>query len=210
MVVAAATTETAVPHAISVVAGREPNVDPDLALADANADEFSGIVFVGGYGAASYQYAFDGVYDNPSYQGDPTTKEVVNELINNFVAQDKYVTAICNGVTVLAWARVEGVSPLAGRTVSSWAQFLPSANGGEQQVTRDHIEGNGATQVQSQSIGDPTTATDDVWVDGNIITAENYDSAYAFGTVVANEIIAKAAQHGDPVINDLAIVDLVG
>lgn len=28
-------------------------------------------------------------------------------------------------------------------------------------------------------IGDPTTAADDVYIDGNIVTAENYDSTYA-------------------------------
>ncbi|MEL6109915.1 MAG: DJ-1/PfpI family protein [Planctomycetota bacterium] len=206
VVVAAATAETATPHAISVIAGRDPNVDPDLALAAANAADYSGIVFVGGYGAASYQYAFDGVYDNPVYRGDEVTKAVVNDLINAFVQQDKHVTAICNGVTVLAWARVDGESPIAGLQVSSWAANLPSANGGETQVTREHIESNGATQFQSGSIGDPTTVEDDVFIDGNIITAENYDSAYAFGNVVAEQILAKHAASA----HDQAISELVG
>lgn len=204
VVVAAATTETATPHAISVVPGRDPNVDPDLPLADADAGDYSGIVFVGGYGAASYQYAFDGVYDNPAYRGDVMTKSVVNDLVNAFVEQDKHVTAICNGVTVLAWARVDGESPIAGLQVSSWAANLPSANGGQTQVTREHIEANGATQFQSGSIGDPTTVEDDVYIDGNIITAENYDSAYAFGNVVAEQILAKHAASA----HDQAIAEL--
>ena len=206
VIVAAATTETATPHAISVIPGREPNVDPDLALADADAGDYSGIVFVGGYGAASYQYAFEGVYDNPAYRGDAMTKAVVNDLINAFVEQDKHVTAICNGVTVLAWARVEGESPIAGLQVSSWAANLPSANGGQTQVTREHIEANGAIQFPSGAIGDPTTAVDDVFIDGNIITAENYDSAYAFGNVVAEQILAKHAASA----HDQAISELVG
>lgn len=212
VVVAAATTETATPHAISVVEGREPNVDPDLALADVEAEDYSGIVFVGGYGAASYQYAFEGTYDNHAYRGDEQTKTVVNDLINDFVEQDKHVAAICNGVSVLAWARVDGVSPIAGHTVSAWAGTLPSADGGHVQVTRDQIESNGATQVASGSVGDPDTVADDVIVDGNIITAENYDSAYAFGRVVAEELIAKAqssAAGNDPSANDQAIVDLM-
>lgn len=67
VIVAAATTETATPHAISVVEGREPNVDPDLALSDVNAEDYSAIVFISGYGAASYQYANETTYDNPAY-----------------------------------------------------------------------------------------------------------------------------------------------
>ena len=208
VVVAAATTETATPHAISVVDGRDPNVDPDLALADANADDYSGIVFVGGYGAASYQYAFEGVYDNPAYHGDFATKESVNDLINAFVEQDKHVTAICNGVTVLAWARVDGVSPIAGLEVSSWANNLPSANGGQVQVTREHIEANGATQFASGAIGDPTTVADDVYIDGNIITAENYDSAYAFGETVAEQILAKHTATANQSAHDAAILEM--
>ncbi|MCA9062786.1 MAG: DJ-1/PfpI family protein [Planctomycetaceae bacterium] len=206
VVVAAATTETATPHAISVVEGREPNVDPDLALADVDAADYSTIVFVGGYGAASYQYAFEGTYDNPAYQGSRDVKTIVNDLINDFVEQDKYVAAICNGVSVLAWARVDGVSPIAGHTVSAWADTLPTADGGVTQITRSQIEANGATQVVSGSVGDPTTATDDVIVDGNIITAENYDSAYRFGEVLAGQLIRQAQEDlYDQVFADLAV-----
>jgi len=192
VVVAAATTEVATPHAISVVEGREPNVQPDLALADAQAEDYSAIVFVGGYGAASYQYANETTYDNPAYQGSDEVKQVVNDLINDFVAQDKYVTAICNGVTVLAWARVDGVSPLQGVQVASWAHELPSADGGVPQFTRSHIEANGGIQFASQSIGNPTTAADDVFIDGKIITAENFDTAYAFGAIIAQQLLEDA------------------
>ena len=75
---------------------------PDLALSDVKAEDYSTIVFVGGYGAASYQYANETTYDNPAYEGDEKVKAVVNDLINDFVDQDKYVTAICNGVTLSA------------------------------------------------------------------------------------------------------------
>lgn len=192
VVVAAATTETATPHAISVVEGREPNVQPDLALADVKAEDYSAIVFVGGYGAASYQYANETTYDNSAYNGDEATKRVVNDLINDFVEQDKYVTAICNGVSVLAWARVDGASPIDGATVAAWSETLPSFDGGQYRLTRQDIEANGATQVASGSIGDPTTAADDVIVDGKIITAENYDSAYAFGATIARHLLSES------------------
>ena len=191
VVVAAATTETATPHAVGVVEGREPNVDPDLALSDVKAEEYSAIVFVGGYGAASYQYAYEGTYDNAAYNGDRDVRETVNDLVNDFVEQDKLITAICNGVSVLAWARVDGASPLEGHTVASWAHTLPSFEGGQLRTTRSDIEANGATMFASGAIGDPTTSTDDVWVDGNIITAENYDSAYAFGATIADKLLAR-------------------
>ena len=188
VVVAAATTETATPHAISVVEGREPNVTPDIALADVSAEDYSTLIFVGGYGAAGMQYAHDGQYDYAPYNGSAELKEVVNDLINDFVDQDKYLAAICNGVTVLAWARVDGASPIDGHNVTAWAHHLPSV-GGETQWTRDHIELNGGTQLESGEIGDPTTSSDDVIVDGNIITAENYDSAYAFGRKIAEVLL---------------------
>ncbi len=66
VVIATTTTDTATPHAVSVIEGREPNVEPDLALSDAKSEDDSAIVFVGGYGAASYQYAYEGTYDNPA------------------------------------------------------------------------------------------------------------------------------------------------
>lgn len=190
VVVAAATTETATPHAISVVEGREPNVDPDISLSDVKAEDYSTIIFVGGYGAASYQYANETTYDNPAYNGDEDVRQTVNDLINDFVDQDKVVAAICNGVSVLAWARVDGESLLEGHTVTAWAYTLPSYAGGQVRLTRTDIEANGATMFASGAIGDPTTSTDDVWVDGNIITAENYDSAYAFGRTIADTLLS--------------------
>ena len=75
-------------------------------------------------------------------------------------------------------------------------------------MTRDQIEANGARQVSSGSIGDPTTVEDDVIVDGNIITAENYDSAYAFGAVLAEQVIARS-QPANAQNHDAAIAELV-
>ncbi len=126
----------------------------------------------------------------------------VNDVINDFVAQGKYVTALCHGVSVLAWARVDGVSPVEGRTVSSFAGAAPRADG-ISGTTRDQIEANGATVIASRSIGDPTTSADDVVVDGMIITAEDYDSAYAFGAVIAERVAEKEyIDHIDEIFAD--------
>ncbi len=182
VIVAAATTETATPHAISVVEGRKPDVTPDLALSDVEAEDYSAVVFVGGYGAASYQYANETTYDRSAQPGPDATRTVVNDLINDFVAQDKHLAAICNGVSVLAWARVDGVSPLDGHTVAAWAAHVPTSEGG----TGDHVETNGLLQFLAESTDDPTASTDDVYIDGNIITAENFDSAVSLGHTSAD------------------------
>ena len=185
VVVAAATTETARPHANSGQGSSSGYVTPDLALTDADADDYSAIVFVGGWGASSYQYGFEGTYNNSAYNSSEALKTTVNDLINDFVEQDKYVTAICHGVSVLAWARVDGASLLEGKTVAAWAGSAPSSDTNFN-TTRTAVEANGGTMVASGSIGDPNTATDDVIVDGRIITAENYGSAAMFGRVLGD------------------------
>jgi putative intracellular protease/amidase len=196
VVVAAATRTVCTPHWGSGQGADGGFVMPDLAITDADAGDYSAIVFVGGWGASSYQYAFEGTYNNSAYNGAAAVELATNNLINDFVEQDKYVAAICHGVSVLAWARVDGVSPLAGRTVSAYGLSAPDyfdASGqytsGGQHDTRWHVESNGATMVASGSVGDPATAADDVIVDGKIITAENYDSALLFGRTIAAQLM---------------------
>jgi putative intracellular protease/amidase len=187
VVVAAATTQRAIPH------GRNPRwlVQPDRALLDVDAADYSAVVFVGGWGSSMYQYAFEGTYNNAVYRPDPVVARTVNELINDFVAQDKYVAAICHGVSVLAWARVDGVSPLAGRAVTAWAGGGPGFKLDGQSyrdvavATRWHIEKNGGSMPLSASAGDPLSVSDDVIVDGKIITAENFYAARLFGQTIA-------------------------
>ncbi|MCC9606476.1 hypothetical protein LOC68_17670 [Blastopirellula sp. JC732] len=200
VVVAAATLDTATPHTGSGEGPDGGHVQPDVTLFDVSAVDYSTIVFVGGWGSSQYQYAYEGTYDNGAYNGSVALHEATNNLINDFVAQDKYVTAICHGVSVLAYARVDGASPIAGHTVSAWGETAPSA-GGVTVTTRSQIEANGATMVNSASVGDPTTATDDVVVDGRIITAENYDSAALFGSVIADLISEEEyVEHIDEVL----------
>lgn len=189
VVVAATTTEVARPHANSGEGTDGGFVTPDLALSDVDASDYSAIVFVGGWGASSYQYAFEGTYNHGVYNSTDALKTTVNDLVNDFVSQDKYVAAICHGVSVLAYARVDGESLLDGKTVSAWAGSAPSS---DQPIytTRQNIELNGGTMVASGSVGDPTTVQDDVIVDGRIITAENYDAAAMFGQVIS-ELVSE-------------------
>lgn len=198
--VAARTTNPSTPHA-----GTGENaltggvVVPNIALADVDPADYSAIVFVGGWGASMYQYAFPGNYYDDHYDGDAATKQVVNSLITTFIDQDKFVTAICHGVTVLAWARVDGASPLEGKQVSVPYLGSPGVfyNGQPwdyyQLGQYEQIITNGGTaNTASGQYGDPLTVADDVVVDGKIITAENYDAALAFGHRIGVEIYAAA------------------
>lgn len=189
--VAAATQTMCRPHAGSGEGSDGGLVMPDVAITDADAANYSAIVFVGGWGASSYQYAFAGTYHNAAYNSAAAVERATNDLINDFVEQDKYVAGICHGVSVLAWARVNGTSPIAGKTVSAYGQSAPGFGGAaaDQLTTRWHVESNGASMVASGSVGDPYTAADDVIVDGKVITAENYDSALAFGRTIADQLL---------------------
>lgn len=208
VVVAATTTNASQSH----LGTGEPDwmgsfVTPDIALADVNADDYSAIVFVGGWGASMYQYAYTGDYVNDHYDGDPTgtAQSVVNNLINDFVDQDKYVAGVCHGVTVLAWARVDGASPLAGKSVAvPWigapAQTYAGVEyGNYAQVQYQQVVDNGGLAIPvSGQIGNPGTTTDDVVVDGRIITAENNHSAAEFGRVIAEQLLAQAEAQAEP------------
>jgi putative intracellular protease/amidase len=212
--VTAATTARAIPmHGTGEPTGSDGGVVPDLALAVASAKEYSAIVFVGGWGASSYQYAFndpnldgtiDSYYANSFYNGDDNlgdgkpgeAKAAVNRLINEFVAQGKPVAGICHGVTVLAWARVDGTSPLRGKKVTSSTTGSPAMfylglwyADYELSVHEQIVANGGFTNPHSGQYGNPTTAADDVIVDGRIITAEDYTSAPLLGRVIAGQIL---------------------
>ena len=168
---------------------------PDRALTGADASDYSAIVFVGGWGASAYQYGFAGTYANAAYNGTRNVRQGVNSLINDFVAQDKPVAALDHGVTVLAWARVDGVSPIRGRVVVGSAGGTPAYRLGPsgfvdgERAMRSQIEGNGALMLNAMSVGDPLSAADDVWVDGKIITGENPASAARFAEAIAQSVM---------------------
>ena len=188
VVVAAGRRELSTPHANSGQGTSSGQVMPDIALADVNAANYSAIVFVGGWGASQYQYAFTGTYQNAAYNSTTAIRERVNQLINDFVTQQKLVTAMCHGVSVLAWARVNGQSLLQGRTVSTYGGQSPASNIAAAQLSRWHSDVNGATVFTNGQYGNTSTRTDDVIVDGRIITAENFDSARQFGITLAAQL----------------------
>ncbi len=235
VMVAATTTNVTYPHPGSGQGWSSGAVQPDLTLAQVNPDDFSAIVFIGGWGASMYQYAYndpdgDGVtdnyYANPAYNGDSDLndgliaeqKVIVNDLIGQFIADDKHVAAICHGVTILAWARYEGISPIAGRhvavptTVSSPDQFYDNdwRVGGYMMGQYDQVIANGGiASPVSGSIGVPGTAVDDVAVDGKFITGENFDSAYQFGLTIATEVLNSLPEETPPAVaivgNDVVV-----
>jgi putative intracellular protease/amidase len=172
-------------------------VRPDVRLAEADASDYSAIVFVGGWGASSYQYAFGGTYANAIYRPLDLVAAAASRLIGDFVSQDKPVAGICHGTTVLAWARVDGVSPLKGRTITGWAGGGPgfdedgTAYPDSTVPMRTQLEANGAAVMLSAAIGDPLSSHDDVWVDGPIITGENLASAPATGKTLAAVLLGK-------------------
>lgn len=168
-------------------------VQPDLALSEVRAKDFDAVLFSGGWGASMYQFAFTGRYNEPAYNGDRAVKAEANRIINEFVAQDKYVCALCNGVSVLAWARVNGKSPLDGKRVCAPTREAPAGvyNGRPAQPScRWHPETNGAILSPAGSIGQPGTAADDVLVDGKIITGEDDPSAREMGRRIV-EVLSK-------------------
>jgi putative intracellular protease/amidase len=193
VVVAAGSTAAAVPQERDV----RRVVTPDVALGEVDAADYSAVVFVGGWGASSYQYAFSGTYASLAYQPDPVVAEAVNDLINDFIEQDKYVSAISHGVTVLAWARVNDASPLQGRTVAAWPGGSPAFEYDGQSYEKAtmpvywHVILNGGSVLTAGSMGGPLTSADDVVVDGQIITGENYDSAALFARTLARAIAGR-------------------
>jgi putative intracellular protease/amidase len=230
VVVAATTTQPSTPHPGSGQGTGSGVVIPDIALADVDPADYSAIAFVGGWGSSMYQYAFndpdldgdtDNFYQNPLYNGDPNLNDgimaaqkiVVNNLIKSFVEADKPVAGVCHGVTVLAWARVDGVSPLAGRIAAvpikdgSPAMFYNGQNfaAGYRMGQYDMVLANdGFPNDVSGEYGNPNTTADDVVVDGPVITgADDWSAAY-FGVVIAQEVRARLPVNEAPTAIDLS------
>lgn len=182
--VAAGRKAQCVPHSNSGEGADRGIVQPDIAIADAQAADYDAILFSGGWGSSAYQFAFDGRYNDAQYNGDRNTKVAVNRLIGDFITQDKYVCALCNAVSVPAWARINGQSPLRGKNVCApTRQAAPGIYNGknDQPSCRWHPETNGAILSPAGSIGRPGTAEDDVIVDGKFVTGEDDISAREMG-----------------------------
>jgi len=186
--VAAGRKQTCRPHRNSGEGGDGGAVNPDLALADVDPARYEAILFSGGWGSSMYQYAFQGSYSNRAYNGDRAIKETANRLINEFVAADKHVAALCHGVSVLAWSRVNGRSLLAGKRATGPTRQGPAGNYNGRQgqpPSRWNSEANGARMVPPNSVGNPQTAADDIVIDGKILTGQDDISAREMGRQLA-------------------------
>ena len=133
--------------------------------------------------------SFNGTYQNGNYNGTLAVRNKVNQLVNDFQSQGKFVTAICHGVSVLAWARVNGKSPIAGRSVAGYHGDAPASSIAAATTSEWHIQQNGGTMFGSGVLGNQGTVADDVYIDGKMITAENYDTATRFGQVLAQQLL---------------------
>ena len=176
------------PHVNSGQSGDGGVVQADLALADADSARYAAIVFVGGHGSSMYQYAFPGNYRNSTYNGPASVKAAANRLINEFARDDKHIAAICHGVSVLAWSRVNNRSLLNGRRVAAPSLPSPPAliNGrAVRNPSRWESQTNGARVAPSRALGDPNTVDDNVMVDRKIVTAEDDKASRAFGSTLA-------------------------
>jgi len=216
VVVAATTTNPSNPHPNSgQPTGEIGTVTPDIALANVDPNDYSAIAFVGGWGSSMYQFSFEGTYFNDNYNGDPATKQIVNDLINEFHNDGKFVAAVCHAVTILAWSEDEnGESLLNGVQVAIPYIGSPGANyqGVDYWDTQlsqyEQVVANGAiTNLWSGMYGDPTTVEDDVVVSQGFITGENYDSAREFGRVLAEQVLAQYAASDPPPVDELPPVE---
>jgi|GEM_PF-1645827 len=192
VVVGAGALGMAIPHSGTGFAAGDGAVRVNVTISDADASDYSAICFVGGWGASMYQFARPFSYSNGTYEGTPAVRNAVNELINDFVVQDKYVSGICFGVSVLAWSRINGQSLLNDRMATT-AHFNSPTNNGGFGLYRQHLETNGATAFTGGELGTPVDRSDDVIVDGRIITADNFDSASLLGRTLAAYLINGAS-----------------
>lgn len=198
VVVGAGTRDVCTPHSNSGQGAGNGRVRPDVALSAVNADDYAAICFAGGWGASSYQFAVPHRYQVGSYNGTPAIRADANRLIGAFAAQDKQVTGICHGVTVLAWARLNGATagPLNGKRAAASAGPAPLRVGqtGPYDQSRTEVAGQGAQLCPPDAIGDPASAADDVAASGIWITAQDDRSAARAGEALAAAIYQRPGQ----------------
>jgi putative intracellular protease/amidase len=89
-------------------------VPPDVAIGEVSAGDYSAMMFVGERDVSRYQYqnALPRASESLAHQPDPFAADAVDRLIGRFIAQHKPVAAYSHGVSALAWAGVDCVSPL--------------------------------------------------------------------------------------------------
>ncbi len=172
-------------------------VRPDVALADADAADYSAIVFVGGWGASSYQYAFEGTYANAFYRPDGAVdrrREPADQRLRGAGQARGWHLSRGDGAGVGARGRREPAEGPHGRRMGGRRSRVRAGWDrvpGVRVPTRAQLEENGATMILSAAVGNPLSSHDDVWVDGRIITAENPAAAAATGKTLAAVLLGK-------------------
>ncbi len=152
--------------------------------------KYKAVVFVGGWGASQYQYAFKGKYKNGSYNLSEPQKKRVNEIVSTFITDKKPVGAICYGTTALAWCRdASGNSPIKGKrsaVPSGGGPAFTAADGKayNEIPNANHIKENGGEPVNKGDGGAPGN----VVTDGLIVTAQDNRTARAFGKALIKTI----------------------
>lgn len=207
--VAAAQQSIATPKPGTAAAGGG-TIMPDVTLANADPAAFDALLILGGWGASSYLYGFDGAMTNASYAPSSEAAARFNEIVATFLAQDKYVAAIGYGVAVLAWTRIDELSPLSGKAVVASEQGTPAcvvegrAYEDDELPVRHHLERNGATMSEAGAIGNPATDADDVATDGRIVTAQNAGAAAELGRTLGTLMREWLESHPRPAADQAA------
>ncbi len=195
VVVAAGTNTTAFPHANSgQPLGGTGDTPVDIMFMDVDVNDYAALVIPGGWGATRYYYDFTGTVDDADWQPDPVYSTQMNTLISNFLSRGKTILGVCNGVNVLSWARINGASPLSNRTVCAPSLLTPPLTYGGTHYSNGILmyifaEDNGGDVQPQNSVGDSGSNTDDVAVDGLIMTAQDNFSAYYGGILLARRLL---------------------
>ncbi len=199
------------PHAGTGQSSEPGTVTPNFSISAVDHSAYQGLVIAGGYGASQYYFGYKSdhasntitaqSYYDPSPAAGATA---LNALIGDFLAAGKPILGVCNGVNVLSWARVNGVSPLSGKTVSAPYLSVPAQTYRGTSYTSDSLEcliagsclpmktfaeHNGAIVRLRNSVGNTSSSSDDVSVDGLILTAQDNDSATEGGQKLAEKIL---------------------
>ena len=185
VIVAAPKRQIALPQLGTAPAGTGA-VMPDIGLDEIQRTDasYDALVLIGGWGAVSLFSGFNYIFDN--YSKDSDAGDRLNALIAWMQEQNKWIAAIGFGVGVLAWSRLDELSPLAGRKVAASRLVLPAVTiddehyGDGKMFLREHLESNGAILMHPVDLGNPTIDADDFVLDGAFLTAAQVGTARQF------------------------------
>lgn len=171
------------------------SVMPDRALNQVEPDDYGAMVLVGGWGAVSFFSAFEG--DFPRYARDVDAANFVADLVQAFIVDDKPIAAIGFGQGVLAWLRLDEMSPLQGKNVAGSQLNGPECLIAGQSYAdgklplRYHLDTNSALVQESKTLGNPASDADDIVIDGWLLTAAGVGSAQRLGRDLGTKLLPE-------------------